>query len=537
MAGRSDTGLNILLTNICMRGRSGTEMMTAELAIALLHRGHRVVIYSPRLGTMAQDLRGRGVPVTDRIETIGFTPDIIHGHHNVVLAVAMVRFLDVPAIFVCHDSSLIHDEPILSPRIGAYVAVDLACADRLRVEGADPPRIHIIPNAVDLSHFHCRTKWSQKPLTALAVVKSRAPWLPTVRKVCAAMGITLTEVGAAVGNPVVDLPERMLASDIVFAWSRSASEAAATGAAVILCDEFGFGGLLSKAEADRFPRSNLGRRILATAVTEAGVMSAILTYDPIDAAAVAKIVRKKLSLDDMAETYEKLYHDVVESSQNNGQDTAGLAVFLERTIPRFDLASDLHVKGKALADRLVRLDAWIKPHGQDNNLPHQQISFSSNGLGPALLGQGWGDCEHWGVWSGAEMAVIDIPISIITAWGNMLSLDCGHYFTAQDNDSTLRAVEMSAGGRLLARWNFRCADYHRTDMGPLLVKVPPSLLKGPGSLRLEFRIYAPVCPLDTGDGEDSRTLGLFLRSIGPAVSQSENPQFGTSDDQGSPAIV
>ena len=516
MSEHSESHLNILLTNVCLRGRTGTEMMTAELAIALFRRGHRVALYSPRIGTLAYELRGQGIPVTDQIGTIGFSPDIIHGHHNMVLATAMVRFPNVPAIFVCHDSSMMYDQPILSESIGAYVAVDLACRDRLIVDGAAASRVHVVPNAVDLSRFQCRHHWQPKPLTALAVVKSRAPWLPAVRVACKAAGVILTEVGPGVGNSVSDLPERMLASDIVFAWSRSAVEAAATGAAVILCDEFGFGGLLTSAEAEQFPHSALGRRILSAAVTEAGVACALGSYSPVDAAAVAQIVRKKLSLDDMVDTYGHIYRNVIAASKELSPTPAGLAAFLERIMPRFDLASDLQVKGEAMAARLVRLDAWVAQAWGNNGLRPPPIDFSTNGLGPALLGPGWAAAEHWGVWSVGEIAVIDLPVSVITAWGEAIALDCGHFFLEADDQNVVRSVEVFAGSTLLARWNFSRAEASRADRQPQVIEVPGSLLPNSESVRLRFHNYALARPVDHGQGDDTRALGLFLRSIGPA---------------------
>ncbi|MBV9755489.1 MAG: hypothetical protein JO047_00385, partial [Alphaproteobacteria bacterium] len=100
-----------------LRDRSGTELMVTELALALLARGHRAAIYTRCLGPVAREAMARGVPVTDRIETLGFDPDIIHGHHNIALAIAMARFPTTRAVFVCHDSEGIFDSPILDPRI------------------------------------------------------------------------------------------------------------------------------------------------------------------------------------------------------------------------------------------------------------------------------------------------------------------------------------------------------------------------------------------------------------------------------------
>ncbi len=514
MARNDEKKLRILLTNICLRDRSGTEMMTADLALALHRRGHEVAIYSPRLGLLAHQLRGLGVPVTDHIEQIGFEADIIHGHHNVVLAVAMVRFPQTPAIFVCHDTSMVYDAPLLSPRVGAYVGVDLACAERLKVDGAPAAAITVIINAVDLARFQCRHDWAPSPRTALAITKQRAPWLPAVRAACRAMDIDLTEVGAGVGRSVSDLPERMLQADLVFAWSRSAAEAAATGAAVVLCDEFGFGGLLTSTEARAFPRTSLGRRGLHPAATRAAVEQAIGAYDPADAALTAEIVRQRLSLDDMAGAYERVYRSVLaRRAGSRPADAAKLAAFLEKTIPRFDLPPDLHVEGRALADRLVRLDSWVGGQAQDGGRSFTRpISFAASGLGSALLGPGWSEPEAWGVWSLSRLARLDLPAALAAAWNGELAVDCDHYFPQSDEPDAVRAVEVRLGDRLLARWHFTRSDYGRSNRLLRRLSIPPPLPDEP-ILPLHFTICAPACPLDGGEASDPRLLGLALREI------------------------
>jgi len=67
---RPDWPLSILMTNICLTRRSGTEIATRDLAIALRRLGHRVAIYSPTLGPFALDVMARGIPVTDRIDDL-----------------------------------------------------------------------------------------------------------------------------------------------------------------------------------------------------------------------------------------------------------------------------------------------------------------------------------------------------------------------------------------------------------------------------------------------------------------------------------
>ena len=53
--------LKLLITNIVLKDRGGTEIVTMEMAHALMRRGHEVVVFSPELGASAEILRRQGV--------------------------------------------------------------------------------------------------------------------------------------------------------------------------------------------------------------------------------------------------------------------------------------------------------------------------------------------------------------------------------------------------------------------------------------------------------------------------------------------
>src|SRR2546423_5244678 len=109
--------MRILITNIVLSGRSGTETYVRDLALELLRRQHEVAVFTPRLGPIAEELIAAGIEVAARLDNLRLRPDIIHGHHNLQTALAMLHFPDIPAIFVCHDSKAWHDSPPLLTRI------------------------------------------------------------------------------------------------------------------------------------------------------------------------------------------------------------------------------------------------------------------------------------------------------------------------------------------------------------------------------------------------------------------------------------
>lgn len=114
--------MRILFTNIVLDTRTGTEILTRDLAVAMRRRGHDCVVYTHAKGTMADWLLGHGFQVTDSIASIAGPFDVIHGHHSTVAGVAAFRFPNVPAIFVCHDVTVWHDAPPKLPNFRQFVA-------------------------------------------------------------------------------------------------------------------------------------------------------------------------------------------------------------------------------------------------------------------------------------------------------------------------------------------------------------------------------------------------------------------------------
>ena len=77
----SNRGLTILVTNLILNGRSGTEIVVRNLALALRDLGHRPIVYSPRLGPIAEELQSSAICVVDDLHGSLPSIDLIHGHH------------------------------------------------------------------------------------------------------------------------------------------------------------------------------------------------------------------------------------------------------------------------------------------------------------------------------------------------------------------------------------------------------------------------------------------------------------------------
>jgi hypothetical protein len=306
--------MKILITHAGFVAYSGTEIVTRDLAAALLRAGHETVIYSPRLGQIADEARRLGVNVTDDLFSLADAPDIVHGHHHQPVMEALLRFPETPAIYLCHDGTHLLDTPCAFPRIQKYLAVDERCRARVELAlGATAGNVEIIPNAVDTDRFQPRMPLPRRPRKALLFsnyANSRTH-LPTVRRACSKAGIELDVVGRGMGT-ASDHPETILPKyDLVFAKARCALEAMAVGNAVVLCDYAGVGPYVSEAHFDAMRRKNFGYALLTEPLSADALLNQIARYDAADAAVLSARVRAEASLSKAVMRWESIYLEVL----------------------------------------------------------------------------------------------------------------------------------------------------------------------------------------------------------------------------------
>ena len=328
----------ILITNIWLANLGGSEVVVRDLALGLLRRGHRPIVYSPTLGEVANGIAARGVSVIDDLRQLGEAPDIIHAHHSIPCGEALIRFPDVPAIYVCHAFNHWLEAPVHFPQIGAYVAVDEACRDRLvHTEGIDAERVLILPNAVDLSRVPPRpAPLRDRPRRAVAFGK--AAGVPELRTACKQLGIQFDAIGTA-ADRISTVPEQELVHyDLVFSSARSALEALCCGCAVIVCDYRGFAGFVTSRNFESLRAENFGLRCLTEPITVDRCVQEIGRYDHNDAAKVAKSARADADLGKLLDKFENLYNEVLTGVRCPTITTEtrerAVARFLHENLPR-----------------------------------------------------------------------------------------------------------------------------------------------------------------------------------------------------------
>jgi hypothetical protein len=304
--------LKVLITNLGLDLRGGTESVVRDIALGLLRRGHRPIVYSPHLGPPAFELQQRGVATISDLGQMAEAPDVIHGQHFIQTAEAILHFPSTPVVSVCHAWTFWQERPPKFPQVRRYVCVDEAVRDRLvHVEGIDSTKTEIILNAVDLTRIPPRpAPLSRKPQTALAFTKNKAQ-LPILAAACEQRGIRLSTLGAGGDRQVAEPENELVRYDVVFATARMALEAMCAGAAVIICDARGFGGPVSSGNLEHLRRLNFGLRALVHQVSPEAVSEALAGYDPDDAAAVSAAVRDRANFEVALDRYVAVYQDAI----------------------------------------------------------------------------------------------------------------------------------------------------------------------------------------------------------------------------------
>lgn len=343
-----------------------------DVALGLRKRGHAPVVYSPRLGAVAAEIRSHTIPVVDDLSRIAEPPDIIHGHHGLETLTALLAFPRVPAISVCHSWIGWADQPVHSSRIRRYLAVDDTCRDRLVAEhGVPPDRVEVVFNAVDLARFQPRPPLPSRPARALIFSNGsgeRTPHVKAIREACAESGIAVEIAGAQSGRPLERPEETLGAYDLVFAKGRAALEAAAVGAAVVLCDTSGSGPMITTGNIGTLRRLNFGRRALSGTPTADAMAREIARYDAADAGAVSRQIRGIAGQDALLDQLLAVYADALAEGPADATDLESelraAAAYLRTLSPQ------LHERDllKALVARLLRVPVagwWIRRRAGD----------------------------------------------------------------------------------------------------------------------------------------------------------------------------
>ena len=350
----------VLITNLIVAERSGTEVVVELLADGLRRHGHTPMILAPTLGPQAERIRASGHVIVDRLSALPKRPDVIHGHHNAPTMAAIVAYPDVPAIFVSHSVVAMFDRPPLHPRVFRYLAVSQLVAERCLSEGVPAEKLGRFQNPVDVTRFPARNGLPPKPLRALAVTKVDSS--EVIEAACAEFGLPLEVIASVHGRRVTNFEQLLPSFDLVFATGRCALEAIAAGCAVILCDGAAFGGFVSSTRIDQLNDRNFGVSVLPFSATPERLVDAIAAYDPNEAALATARIRARASLDVVIPSLIDIYRAAIAAPlADSEQEALATAQFIEEFVPTFaDRPWRALVRGWVNHPVIARLDGINK---------------------------------------------------------------------------------------------------------------------------------------------------------------------------------
>ncbi len=307
--------MKILITNRTMSIRNGAETYVQDLAMELLAQGHRPMVYTAEVGATGRELIDLTIPVTDDLDTLGVRPDVIHGQHFMTAMTALAYFRDVPMVGVSHGWRPWTETPIRHPNVVRYVAVDEAVRDRLSLQhGIEDDRISIVHNSVDLERFQ-RTAAPGESLRRMLLfsnyVLKGSPYFLAAHQAAEELGVELDVVGTGT-NSQTSAPEKILGDyDLVLAQGRSAIEAMAAGASVMIGSSRAFGPLVRPDNVERLRELNFGIRTQTLPVAASTITSQLAGYSAADASEVSSWIRDRVGVPDAVRQLITIYEEAI----------------------------------------------------------------------------------------------------------------------------------------------------------------------------------------------------------------------------------
>lgn len=306
--------MRILLTNHELARRTGTELVTAELAVELQRRGHEPVVFTWSRGELAGQVESAGVPVVDDLRAVPFEPEVLHGQHHLAVMAALAAWPGLAGLFYCHGVLPFDEYPPKHPRLLRYLSMAGINARWVaEAAGVPPDQVGVLPNWFDESRFRTVRAASPAP-TRAAVFGNRigpGPVFDAVRAGCGRRGLEVTGIGRLFGT-ATDFPERELPGyDVVFASGRSALEALACGCAVMPLEAVaGLGCLVTPETLDEHRDRNWCVYQKPVEVTEAAVVAELAKLSPQAQESVSRRIREEQTLARAVTVLEAEYREL-----------------------------------------------------------------------------------------------------------------------------------------------------------------------------------------------------------------------------------
>jgi hypothetical protein len=167
----------------------------------------------------------------------------------------------------------------------------------------------------------------------------------------------------------------------------------------------------------------------------------------------------------------------------------------------------------AVVDRLVREHRRSTLQHRLSSLPAisvgSTLDFARGGNAAAYLAESWSHPEGWGVWSLRNSASVVLPLYQTTGEDIALELHF-HAFATGPEDCPSVAIDANS---IRVFEEQLCGGRTGEEGRPVIVEIPPRSTEEVGGVLIEFATPDAKSPAESGEGADTRRLGVGLTSI------------------------
>jgi hypothetical protein len=152
---------------------------------------------------------------------------------------------------------------------------------------------------------------------------------------------------------MIERPEELFVqADIVFATARTALEASAAGAGVVVCDARGCAGFLTRSNAEAWLPYNLGAAVLSHPCDTAHVSAAIAAWSSEEATAASILVQECRALEAAIDRLETIYSEMLAAPPRDdvAADATAVGAFIAGWVPHLDQRAPWRRLAEQMAD-------------------------------------------------------------------------------------------------------------------------------------------------------------------------------------------
>jgi len=318
--------MRVLFGTHQLERRAGSELFTAELAIAIRDRGHDVAIFTFFKGDVAHEVAADGIPVFDSNDTdaiLRFEPDIVQTSH-----IPCAHFLRALAPRAARLHAMLGVIPHLEapPLGGEAVSLGLAVSEEVRdridqTAFARETEIALFRNWFDDRAVVKAQMTPAGQLRRIAVVSHHvSPDLASALATLEAAGKIKADYFGSEHRTVVVDGALLSRYEAVISIGRTPLLAAACGIPCILADIHGSDGLLTADNLDNLRTRNFSGRMIAARITAAHIEEQLSRAASYDREALRKRVVAEYALSRRVDWLLDRYDAVVAANRRGAVD-------------------------------------------------------------------------------------------------------------------------------------------------------------------------------------------------------------------------